>query len=73
MRLGKQIKNCREAKNISQQELANRLKYLNQSQISKIEQGVRKVTVQDLMAISRALGVDASDLTPAEIKEEVVR
>jgi transcriptional regulator with XRE-family HTH domain len=64
MQLGKQIKTCREAKNISQQELANRLKYLNQSQVSKIEQGSRRVTVQDLMAISQALGVDASDLTP---------
>lgn len=60
--LGQRIKGLREAQKISQQELAIRLKYLNQSQISKIEKGDRKVTAQDLTEISKALDVAVDDL-----------
>lgn len=59
---GKKIKNFRKMKGLSQYELANRLTYLNQSQISKIEKGFRKVTDSDLINIASALGVQVTEL-----------
>jgi len=64
--LGKQIKQIRQDANISQSELAKRLKYLNQSQISKIEKGGRKATAQDLIEIAKALGVTVDDIVSAD-------
>lgn len=60
--VGKRIKEIREQQSISQQALAERIKYLNQSQISKIEKGDRKVTAQDLIEIAEVLGVTVADL-----------
>lgn len=62
MHLGKQIKNIRKTKNISQQELSSRVKYLNQSQIAKIENGNRKITAIDLINIAKALEVSENKL-----------
>lgn len=62
MKLGQKIKKLRESQKLSQQELANKLKYLNQSQVSKIEKGDRKVTAQDLAKISKALSVTVDEL-----------
>jgi len=62
MGLGRQIKKIRESKNISQLELAKQLKYLNQSQISKIEKGDRKATAEDLIKIAKALDVTVEDI-----------
>jgi len=56
------IKTCREDKGISQLKLANLSKQFNQSQISKIEKGDRKITDQDLISIANALGLKAVDL-----------
>jgi len=60
--LGKRIKEIRQNQKISQSELANRIKYLNQSQISKIEKGDRKATAEDLIVIAKALGVTIDEL-----------
>lgn len=60
--LGQRIKKVRQSQNISQFELAKKLKYLNQSQISKIEKGDRKVTASDVAKISKVLGVAVEDL-----------
>lgn len=60
--LGKNIKKTRQAQRISQSELAERLEYLNQSQISKIEKGDRKATAEDLIQIARALDVTVEDI-----------
>lgn len=60
--IGKQIKTIRHNLNISQSELATRIKYLNQSQVSKIEKGDRKATAQDLIEIARALGVNVEEI-----------
>jgi len=66
LKLGKRIKSVRENHNISQSELADRLQYLNQSQISKIEKGDRKTTAQDLIEIAQALGVTVNDIVSGE-------
>lgn len=60
--VGKRIKQIRENRNISQLNLANQLKYLNQSQISKIEKGDRKVTAQDLIEIAKVLEVSVDEI-----------
>lgn len=50
------IKQKRVELGLSQYELAERVKTLNQSQISKIESGSKKtVSVENLIAISKAL------------------
>ncbi|MGS0745589.1 helix-turn-helix domain-containing protein [Syntrophomonas erecta subsp. sporosyntropha] len=60
--LGRKIKSIRQSQDMSQQELADRLEYLNQSQVSKIENGDRKATAQDLIGIAKALGVSVNEL-----------
>lgn len=60
--LGQNIKNIRQNKKIGQLELATRLKYLNQSQVSKIEKGDRKITAQDLIEIAKALDVTVDEI-----------
>lgn len=60
--VGKQIRNTRQNKNLSQRDLASKIGYLSQSQISKIESGYRKTTVQDLIEIANALGVPVGEL-----------
>jgi transcriptional regulator with XRE-family HTH domain len=67
--LGKQIKNTRQSRDISQSRLAEQLKYLNQSQISKIEKGNRKATAQDLIEISKVLGVTVDELVKEKQQE----
>lgn len=62
MNIGNRIKDIRESQNLSQQDLANKLKYLNQSQISKIEKGDRKATAEDLIKIAKALDVTVEDI-----------
>ncbi len=61
-KIGKRIKQIRQSMGISQTELARRIKYLNQSQVSKIEKGDRKATVQDLVEIAKALGVSTDEI-----------
>lgn len=68
MSIGKKITIYRKKQNMSQKELAEKLKYLNQSQISKIEKGNRKITSQDLVAIANALRVSINDLTTTDKK-----
>jgi len=60
--LGKHIRNIRQTQKVSQTELAERIEYLNQSQISKIEKGDRKATAEDLIQIAKALGVTLEDI-----------
>lgn len=62
MRIGQQIKKLRKMRELSQNELAKKLKNLNQSQLSKIETGYRKATASDLIEIAEALNLPISDL-----------
>lgn len=70
--VGKRIKEIREQQSISQQALAERIKYLNQSQISKIEKGDRKVTAQDLIEIAEVLGVTVADLVNERTSKKAI-
>lgn len=69
--LGKHIRDIRINLNISQSELAARLEYLSQSQISKIEKGDRKTTAEDLIQIAKVLGVAVEDIVSGrqEVKQ----
>lgn len=62
MSISEKIKQKRCEIGLSQYELALKVKSLNQSQISKIEQGSRNVTAEDLISIAKALNVPVSEL-----------
>ncbi|MEG0830467.1 MAG: helix-turn-helix transcriptional regulator [Anaerovoracaceae bacterium] len=66
MPLNERIKRRREEIGLSQYALANRLKILNQSQISKIESGERGISAKDLILLSKALNVPISELLDEE-------
>jgi ribosome-binding protein aMBF1 (putative translation factor) len=55
------IARARKAKNLTQKQLAEKLK-VPQSQISRIERNPDRTTVRTLKRIARALGVDVSAL-----------
>ncbi|EGT4140219.1 helix-turn-helix transcriptional regulator [Clostridium perfringens] len=62
MKVGLRIKKIRERSGLSQLNLAKKTGYLNQSQISKIENGQRKVKVDELIILSNALNVSLTEL-----------
>lgn len=68
--INKKIRQKRINLGMSQYELADRVKVLNQSQISKIESGNRNISVENLIIISEALGMSARELID-EGKEEL--
>lgn len=68
--LGKKIREVRQRQGVSQSQLAERLKYLNQPQISKIEKGDRKATAQDLIEIAKALEVSVEDIVSGSKTEQ---
>ncbi|MBU5269436.1 helix-turn-helix domain-containing protein [Clostridium cochlearium] len=57
MEVGNRIKEIRKELNISQYELAKSLRFLNQSQLSKIENGKRGLKTEELIEISKALNI----------------
>jgi len=57
MEVGLRIKEIRNEKQISQIELAKKLKTMNQSQICKIEKGQRILKAEELPELAKALGV----------------
>lgn len=69
MSTAKKIQEIRKNKGISQYKLAYLTKSLNQSQVSKIEKGYRKITETDLREISEALKVPISDLIDQETND----
>ncbi|PWX19852.1 hypothetical protein CBI46_03260 [Clostridium perfringens A] len=56
------MEKIRERSGLSQLNLAKKTGYLNQSQISKIENGQRKVKVDELIILSNALNVSLTEL-----------
>lgn len=62
MKTGDKIRKIRNLNNLSQYDLAEKISYLTQSQISKIEKGSRKVTDVDLKNIAKALNVSVEEL-----------
>lgn len=61
--IGNKIKQYRQALNLSGEELAKR-SHTSQTTISDIERGERSPTVETLMNIADALGVDIRTLLP---------
>ena len=62
MSINQRIADLRKERGLSQYDLADKLKSLNQSQLSKIENGNRKIYVQDLTEIAKALDVDVMEI-----------
>lgn len=62
MKVGIRIKKVREINGLTQFDLAEKVKLLNQSQICKIENGSRSLKVEELINIADALNVSISDL-----------
>lgn len=60
--IGARIKQIRIARNLSQYDLAKKSNYLRQSQISKIEKGIRKVSVRDLIEFAQILEVSVEEI-----------
>lgn len=62
MKVGLRIKAIREKNGLSQFKLAKKTGSLNQSQISKIENGQRSVKADELLILSNALNVSLTEL-----------
>ncbi|MBE6692786.1 MAG: helix-turn-helix transcriptional regulator [Ruminococcaceae bacterium] len=64
--VGKNVKRLRKARGMSQHELSVKLElhgvYVCRGSISRIEEQVRTVTDIELLAISKVLGVEISEL-----------
>lgn len=61
--VGIKLKNLRTAKNLSQQELADKLK-IGRTSVSNIEKGRQGLTLKNLEAICKALECVSSDILP---------
>lgn len=59
--LGPRIRQLRETRKISQVELADKLN-MTQSQISKMEKGMRRVYADELEDVANALGITINDI-----------
>ncbi|MEG1313146.1 helix-turn-helix domain-containing protein [Clostridium sp.] len=62
MEVGLRIKIIREKNGLSQFKLARKTGYLNQSQISKIENGQRSIKADELIMLSNVLNVSLIEL-----------
>lgn len=61
MALGQAVSQIRETLGMSQREFAAKIGY-RQSFVSKLELGLRRIDVVELVVLSRAIGVPASKL-----------
>lgn len=62
-KVGALVRKIREAKGLTQNQLATKL-LTNYQSVSKVELGERGLTVASLYDYARALGVDARELLP---------
>ncbi|WP_455635854.1 helix-turn-helix domain-containing protein [Parabacteroides sp.] len=65
IKVGDKIKNIRQEKNMTQQELADKCNF-EKSNLSRIEAGRTNLTVKNLYKISLALNVKIKDLVDVE-------
>jgi transcriptional regulator with XRE-family HTH domain len=61
IKVGQNIREIRESKNISQQELASRCNF-EKSNLSRIEAGRTNITLKTLLIISESLAVSVKEL-----------
>ena len=59
---------AREAAGLSQEELAKRMGW-DQTYVSKIERGVRRVDVIELIGICEAIGIDAASFMKSLLRK----
>lgn len=67
--MGQRIEKCRNALGLSQEELADRAN-ITQQTISTAERGTRGLRPENLVLVSRALGVSADYLLTGEIVDK---
>ena len=67
--LGSKIKALREAKNISQEELAHKLGYKSRSTVNKIEMGINEIPLSKLKKLCDILETDTQSLLSATNNE----
>lgn len=70
MTVGEKIKEARQLKGLTQQELADLLGYKSRSSINKIEVGGRDIPRSQIVVIARALGVTPAYLMGWEDSED---
>lgn len=71
--IGERLKSIRESKGLSQAQLAKLCGYSAASRIGNYELGERKISADDAMIISEALGVSPAELMFGSRAEHVVR
>ncbi len=69
--LGKRLKEIRQARGLSQEQMANTLG-LNRSTVSQIENGKRNLAADELLSVSEALGISIDSLLDPEKEIDVV-
>lgn len=70
--IGERLKSIREARGLSQAQLAKLCGYSSASRIGNYELGERKVSVDDALAISGVLGVSPAELMFGDRSDQVV-
>jgi len=65
LNLGRNLRQIRKSKNISQEELADKAE-IERSQISRIERGVQNPKITTLILIASVLEVDVQSLLPTD-------
>jgi transcriptional regulator with XRE-family HTH domain len=65
--VGIQIRKIREEKKMTLEELGNKINK-TKSYVSKLERGVKPISLQNLQMIAEALGIDVTDLFPNKEK-----
>ena len=63
--IGRKIKNIRESKGLTQQEISDKCNF-EKSTVSRIEAGRTNLTVKNLYKLSQALGVKIKELVDVE-------
>jgi repressor LexA len=72
MNVGIKIKELREAKGMTQTELAQKVGYNTPSAINKIESGLRDLNQSKIMLFASALGVKPSELFGEKPDDEII-
>lgn len=70
--IGERLKALREAKGLSQAQLAKRIGWSSASRIGNYELGERKVSADDAITLASVLGVSPSELLFGESSEQEV-
>lgn len=67
MTIGDRIRKAREARNLTQEELANIMGYVSKTSISKVETSKNDITLKNIEKYAKALGVSITYLMGMEM------